>query len=276
MTSSAGSPARSANWNLPNAITVVRILMAPSSSGCCSPTAGADGPLRWAARGALHRRDLDRLGRRVARALARSRHRPRQDPRPDRRQAPHERRARLPVDPRRAAVVGHDRHRGARGRHHRVAARRAAPRQRGARVIRRQAQDPRAVGRDLVRARCRCGRSSATGSTGSTGVAMAVAARAHRLVGAALRARRRAPRARDPRRPLRWRADAAARRSRCRRRRAPRRPRPPRLVTGSPSGASRIATAESLTGGLARRRRSSTCPAPRSSSAAEWSRTPPP
>lgn len=49
MTSSAGSPARSANWNLPNAITVVRILAAPVLFWMLLADAGADGWLRWAA-----------------------------------------------------------------------------------------------------------------------------------------------------------------------------------------------------------------------------------
>lgn len=47
MTSSAGTPERSANWNLPNAITVVRILMAPVVFWMLLADAGADGPLRW-------------------------------------------------------------------------------------------------------------------------------------------------------------------------------------------------------------------------------------
>ena len=49
MTSSAGTPARSANWNLPNAITVVRILAAPVFFWMLLADAGADGWLRWAA-----------------------------------------------------------------------------------------------------------------------------------------------------------------------------------------------------------------------------------
>jgi CDP-diacylglycerol--glycerol-3-phosphate 3-phosphatidyltransferase len=47
MTSSAGTPARSANWNLPNAITVVRIIMAPLVFWLLLADAGADGPMRW-------------------------------------------------------------------------------------------------------------------------------------------------------------------------------------------------------------------------------------
>jgi CDP-diacylglycerol---glycerol-3-phosphate 3-phosphatidyltransferase len=47
MTSSAGSPARSANWNLPNAITVVRIIMAPLVFWLLLADGGADGPMRW-------------------------------------------------------------------------------------------------------------------------------------------------------------------------------------------------------------------------------------
>lgn len=49
MTSSAGSRARSANWNLPNAITVVRILAAPVFFWLVLADAGEHGPLRWAA-----------------------------------------------------------------------------------------------------------------------------------------------------------------------------------------------------------------------------------
>lgn len=51
MTSSAGTPGRSANWNLPNAITVVRILAAPVFFWLLLADAGADGPLRWWAAG---------------------------------------------------------------------------------------------------------------------------------------------------------------------------------------------------------------------------------
>ena len=46
MTSPAGST-RSANWNLPNAITVVRIVMAPVFFWLLLADAGADGPMRW-------------------------------------------------------------------------------------------------------------------------------------------------------------------------------------------------------------------------------------
>ncbi len=49
MTSSAGSSARSANWNLPNAITMVRIVLAPIFFWMLLVDAGADGWLRWAA-----------------------------------------------------------------------------------------------------------------------------------------------------------------------------------------------------------------------------------
>ena len=49
MTSSAGSSARSANWNLPNAITMVRIVLAPLFFWMLLVDAGADGWLRWAA-----------------------------------------------------------------------------------------------------------------------------------------------------------------------------------------------------------------------------------
>ncbi|MFF2370360.1 CDP-diacylglycerol--glycerol-3-phosphate 3-phosphatidyltransferase [Agromyces sp. NPDC058110] len=47
MTSSAGSPSRSANWNLPNAITIVRILLAPLFFWMLLVDDGADGALRW-------------------------------------------------------------------------------------------------------------------------------------------------------------------------------------------------------------------------------------
>jgi CDP-diacylglycerol--glycerol-3-phosphate 3-phosphatidyltransferase len=47
MTSSAGTPGRSANWNLPNAITVVRILMAPLVFWLLLADGGADGSMRW-------------------------------------------------------------------------------------------------------------------------------------------------------------------------------------------------------------------------------------
>ena len=141
---SRGQPARSANWNLPNAITVVRILMAPVFFWLLLADGGADGAMRWWAAVlfivAISTDWVDGWHR----ALARTRHRPRQDPRPDRRQAAHERGARVPVDPRRAAVVDHDRDRGARGGHHGLAVRRARPRQRRARVVGRQAQDARA------------------------------------------------------------------------------------------------------------------------------------
>jgi CDP-diacylglycerol--glycerol-3-phosphate 3-phosphatidyltransferase len=46
MTSPAGST-RSANWNLPNAITVVRIVMAPVFFWLLLADAGADGAMRW-------------------------------------------------------------------------------------------------------------------------------------------------------------------------------------------------------------------------------------
>lgn len=49
MTSSAGSPGRSANWNLPNAITVVRIILAPVFFWMLLADAGQDTWLRWAA-----------------------------------------------------------------------------------------------------------------------------------------------------------------------------------------------------------------------------------
>ncbi|GAA1513011.1 CDP-diacylglycerol--glycerol-3-phosphate 3-phosphatidyltransferase [Agromyces terreus] len=49
MTSSAASPGRSANWNLPNAITIVRILLAPVFFWMLLADDGADGWLRWAA-----------------------------------------------------------------------------------------------------------------------------------------------------------------------------------------------------------------------------------
>ncbi len=49
MTSSAGSPARSANWNLPNAITVVRILLAPVFFWMLLADDGQGGALRWIA-----------------------------------------------------------------------------------------------------------------------------------------------------------------------------------------------------------------------------------
>jgi CDP-diacylglycerol--glycerol-3-phosphate 3-phosphatidyltransferase len=50
MTSSAGSSsARSANWNLPNAITVVRILLAPIFFWLLLADDGEGGTLRWVA-----------------------------------------------------------------------------------------------------------------------------------------------------------------------------------------------------------------------------------
>lgn len=49
MTSSAGSAARSANWNLPNAITVVRILLAPVCFWLILADQGEGGVLRWLA-----------------------------------------------------------------------------------------------------------------------------------------------------------------------------------------------------------------------------------
>ena len=49
MTSSAGSPGRSANWNLPNAITVVRIVLAPIFFWLLLADDGEGGALRWIA-----------------------------------------------------------------------------------------------------------------------------------------------------------------------------------------------------------------------------------
>ena len=49
MTSSAGTPGRSANWNLPNAITIVRIAAAPLLFWMLLADGGDDGWLRWAA-----------------------------------------------------------------------------------------------------------------------------------------------------------------------------------------------------------------------------------
>jgi len=49
MTSSAGGSERSANWNLPNAITIVRIIVAPLFFWMLLADAGNDGWLRWAA-----------------------------------------------------------------------------------------------------------------------------------------------------------------------------------------------------------------------------------
>jgi CDP-diacylglycerol--glycerol-3-phosphate 3-phosphatidyltransferase len=51
MTSSAGSRARSANWNLPNAITIVRILLAPVCFWLILADQGEGGLLRWFATG---------------------------------------------------------------------------------------------------------------------------------------------------------------------------------------------------------------------------------
>jgi CDP-diacylglycerol--glycerol-3-phosphate 3-phosphatidyltransferase len=51
MTSSAGSRARSANWNLPNAITIVRILLAPVCFWLILADQGDDVVLRWLATG---------------------------------------------------------------------------------------------------------------------------------------------------------------------------------------------------------------------------------
>ena len=47
MTSPAGRTRSADNWNLPNAITVVRILMAPLFFWLLLADAGADGPMRW-------------------------------------------------------------------------------------------------------------------------------------------------------------------------------------------------------------------------------------
>lgn len=44
---SAAFPARPSNWNLPNLITVVRILLAPLFVWLLLADAGQDGPLRW-------------------------------------------------------------------------------------------------------------------------------------------------------------------------------------------------------------------------------------
>ena len=43
------APARASNWNAPNIITVVRIILAPVFFWMLLADAGADGPLRWAA-----------------------------------------------------------------------------------------------------------------------------------------------------------------------------------------------------------------------------------
>lgn len=51
MTSPAGSRARSANWNLPNAITIVRILLAPVCFWLILVDGGDDVVLRWIATG---------------------------------------------------------------------------------------------------------------------------------------------------------------------------------------------------------------------------------
>ncbi|WP_314149869.1 CDP-diacylglycerol--glycerol-3-phosphate 3-phosphatidyltransferase [uncultured Leifsonia sp.] len=47
--SAGGSTQRVSNWNLPNVITVVRILLAPAFVWMLLADAGHDGPLRWAA-----------------------------------------------------------------------------------------------------------------------------------------------------------------------------------------------------------------------------------
>ncbi|MGN6428699.1 MAG: CDP-diacylglycerol--glycerol-3-phosphate 3-phosphatidyltransferase [Leifsonia sp.] len=47
--SAGGSAQRVSNWNLPNVITVVRILLAPAFVWMLLADAGHDGPLRWAA-----------------------------------------------------------------------------------------------------------------------------------------------------------------------------------------------------------------------------------
>lgn len=44
-----GSANRASNWNVPNLITVVRILLAPVFIWMLLADAGADGPLRWSA-----------------------------------------------------------------------------------------------------------------------------------------------------------------------------------------------------------------------------------
>lgn len=45
----AGGTGRVSNWNVPNAITIVRILLAPVFVWMLLADAGADGPMRWAA-----------------------------------------------------------------------------------------------------------------------------------------------------------------------------------------------------------------------------------
>jgi CDP-diacylglycerol--glycerol-3-phosphate 3-phosphatidyltransferase len=47
MTQPGAVPARPSNWNLPNAITIVRILFAPVFFWMLLADAGSDGPLRW-------------------------------------------------------------------------------------------------------------------------------------------------------------------------------------------------------------------------------------
>ncbi len=44
-----GGPIPASNWNIPNLITVIRILLAPLFVWMLLADAGADGPLRWAA-----------------------------------------------------------------------------------------------------------------------------------------------------------------------------------------------------------------------------------
>ncbi|QAY74318.1 CDP-diacylglycerol--glycerol-3-phosphate 3-phosphatidyltransferase [Agromyces protaetiae] len=49
MTSPAATPARSSNWNLPNAITIVRIILAPVFFWLLFADDGRGGVLRWVA-----------------------------------------------------------------------------------------------------------------------------------------------------------------------------------------------------------------------------------
>ena len=152
---------------LPNTITIVRILCAPIFLWMLIADGGRGRTAPLVGGGPLHRRDRHGRDRRLDRAQVRHRHRPRKAPRPHRRQGADGLRLHRPVDPRRAAVVGHDRRAGARGGHHGASTRgRQRPRRRGR--VDGQAEDAGAGGRALARAASRCGRSSGTGSSGST------------------------------------------------------------------------------------------------------------
>ena len=104
-----GRGAQPSNWNVPNALTTLRIVMVPFF-GWALLIDGGDS-ITVALRGvrALRGRDDHRQDRRRHRPQAQPGHQLRQDRRPDRRQGDHRHGLHRPVDRRRHLVVGDDR-----------------------------------------------------------------------------------------------------------------------------------------------------------------------